>query len=79
MIDAGVRDLDAERDELSVGPRRSQLRTRSRNPGQCDTPLVCAGALVHPGDLIIADDDGVVVVRQDEASGFWINTVKAGQ
>ena len=36
--------------------------------GQINTPISCGGVVVLPGDIIVGDDDGVVVVRSDEAS-----------
>ena len=45
-------------------------------PGEINFPIQCGGQLVHPGDMIVADDDGVVVVPQEYAAGT-VDKVKA--
>ena len=42
--------------------------------GQLNTPVACGGVVVFPGDIVVGDEDGVVVVRKDEAAAVLERT-----
>lgn len=70
VVDGSIRDTDmiSQLSDFAVYARGITPDGPYKNgPGEINTPIVCGGRIVNPGDIVLGDADGVIFVRQEEA------------
>jgi regulator of RNase E activity RraA len=75
VVDGGIRDTDEIRDlgffifAKGIVPRSTHSPYSGRmDPIEVNVPIQCAGVIVHPGDLVLGDENGVVVIPLENAA-----------
>ena len=79
VVDGLIRDLESveESDFTIFAKGVTPLGPTKNGPGEINTPINCGGIVIHPGDIVIGDEDGLVVVPQQhlnliiERMGSW--------
>lgn len=81
VLDAPIRDVyDIWASNVAVYATGSTPAGPFKNgPGEINTGITCGGVLIKPGDIIVGDDDGIVVVGRDDAENILEKTKKWAQ
>ena len=74
VTDGAVRDVDgiAEAGMPVFAAAVTPNSPQKDGPGELNVPVACGGQVVHPGDILVGDRDGVVVVPRDDAAAALI-------
>lgn len=70
VVDAALRDVDALA-RLNMPFYAAGVQPNGpykQGPGEVNVPVACGGIVVHPGDIILGDADGIIVIRPEEAA-----------
>ncbi len=75
VIDGAFRDIEGNEEiGFPIYARALTCGAASKNPaGEINVPVECGGVIVNPGDIIVGDRNGVVVIRPDEAEEIMKN------
>jgi len=78
IADGAVRDAsEIQQDGLPTFARGvTTLMGPIDGPGEVNVPIACGGVVVNPGDIIVADEDGIVVIRPSEAEEVLAETAR---